>query len=138
MIVQLMNKKHQGDIEELDVASLESLLPAIAEILSAADETMRVVSIAAGLAGHMGEMRESITGKVSYFMADTSMPMNSTSVRYMGDLIKMMVGNKKRTVFSDPSIMQEVFREIKDGQAYQDQLFHRHIEAREEVATAMK
>jgi ABC-type Zn uptake system ZnuABC Zn-binding protein ZnuA len=48
-------------------------------------------------------------------MAESSMPMISTSVRYIADLIKMIAGNKKRTVFSDPTIMQEVFKEIKEG-----------------------
>ena len=43
------------------------------------------------------------------------MPMISTGVRYMGDLIKMMVGNKKRAVFEDTSVMQEVMREVKEG-----------------------
>lgn len=76
---------------------------------------MRVVSIAAGLTSHMGEMTNSINTKVSSFMADSSMPMISTSVRYIGDLIKMMVMNKKRNVFTEQSIMQEVFKEIKDG-----------------------
>ena len=43
------------------------------------------------------------------------MPMISTGVRYMGDLIKMMVGNKKRAVFEDNQIMLEVMKEVKEG-----------------------
>ena len=34
-------------------------------------------------------------------MSESSMPMISTSVRYMNDLVKMMVNNKKRNVFSE-------------------------------------
>jgi hypothetical protein len=47
----------------------------------------------------MGDIKSSINEKASAFMADSTMPMISTSVRYMGDMIKMMVQNKKRTVF---------------------------------------
>jgi len=47
----------------------------------------------------MGDIKTSINEKASAFMADSSMPMISTSVRYMGDMIKMMVQNKKRIVF---------------------------------------
>lgn len=101
----------------------------IAEMIRCADESMRVVSIAAGLTGHMGSMNKSIHQKVSAFMADSSMPMISTSVRYMNDLVKMMVANKKRNVFADQSVMQEVFREIKEGNAYSDQLVQRQVEA---------
>ena len=49
--------------------------------------------------------------------------MISTSVRYMGDLIKLMVGNKKRTVFSETTVMQEVMKELKEGaKDYQKEL----------------
>ena len=74
-------------------------MPAIGEILRAADESLRVINIAAGLNSHMGDIKTSINDKASAFMADSTMPMISTSVRYMGDMIKMMVQNKKRTVF---------------------------------------
>jgi ABC-type Zn uptake system ZnuABC Zn-binding protein ZnuA len=53
--------------------------------------------------------------KASAFMTESPMPMISTSVRYMGDLIKLMVGNKKRTVFSETTVMQEVMKELKEG-----------------------
>ncbi len=63
----------------------------------------------------MGDINESINHKASAFMAESSMPMIGTSVRYIGDLIKMMVGNKKRAVFEDSAVMQEVMKELKEG-----------------------
>ena len=101
MVVHLVNKRHQSDIDDLDTAQVDCLLPAIAETIRAADDSMRVVNIAAGLTGHMNEMKASVSSKSSSFMADSSMPMISTSVRYINDLIKMMIANKKRNVFSD-------------------------------------
>ena len=100
-------------------------MPALAETLRAADEHMRVVNLAAGLAGHMHQMKDSVSSKSSSFMVDSSMPMISTSVRYINDLIKMMANNKKRNVFDESTIMQEVFHELKEAQAYQDMLFER-------------
>ena len=63
----------------------------------------------------MSEINTSICEKSSAFLVDSSMPMISTGVRYMGDLIKMMVSNKKRAVFEDKTIMQEVMKEVKEG-----------------------
>ena len=76
---------------------------------------MEVISLAAGLHNHMSSMNTSIHDKSSVFLVDSTMPMISTGVRYMGDLIKMMVGNKKRAVFEDTHIMQEVMKEVKEG-----------------------
>lgn len=105
-------------------------MPAIGEILRAADESFRVINIAAGLNSHMGDIKTSINDKASAFMADSSMPMISTSVRYMGDMIKMMVQNKKRTVFQDnpPMMMHEIFAELRSGQEYTNNLVAKILE----------
>ena len=118
LVVQLLNKRRGLEVDELDCAQLEALLPAIAEVLKAADDTMRVVAIAAGLSGHMEEMKASVAAKAGSFMAESTTPMIGTSVRYMGDMIRMMAQNKKRSVFADPGIMQEVFKEIKEASRY--------------------
>ena len=55
-----MNKHHMGEVNDLDIAQLDCLLPTIAEIIRAADDHMRVVSISAGLNKHMGEMQASV------------------------------------------------------------------------------
>ena len=104
----------------MDVSQLDSLLPAIGEILRAADDSLRVINISAGLNAHMQEINVSINDKASAFMADSTMPMISTSVRYMGDMIKMLVQNKKRTVFQENphNMMHELFAELKNGQEY--------------------
>jgi hypothetical protein len=55
-VIQLINKKHDGDIDDMDVSQLDSLLPAIGEILRAADDSLRVINISAGLNTHMHEI----------------------------------------------------------------------------------
>ena len=79
---------------------------------------MRVTNIAAGLVGHMSEMKASVSGKSSTFMVDSSMPMISTSVRYISDLIKMMVNNKKRNVFEEQSVTLDVLDALREAQQY--------------------
>jgi len=137
MIIHLVNKKNQGDIGDMDVAQVDFLTPAIAETLRAADEQMRVTNIAAGLVGHMSEMKASVSGKSSTFMVDSSMPMISTSVRYISDLIKMMVNNKKRNVFEEQSVALEVLDALREAQNYQEGLFERQREADRELERAM-
>ena len=133
MIIHLVNKKNQGDLEDMDVAQIDLLTPAIAESLRAADDQMRVTNIAAGLVGHMSEMKESVTGKSSTFMVDSSMPMISTSVRYISDLIKMMINNKKRNVFEEQTVALDVLDSLREAQLYQEELFERQREVDKEL-----
>lgn len=81
---------------------------------------MRVVGIAAGLHEHMNRITTSVNEKAGAFMTESTMPMICTSVHYMGDLIKLMVNNKKRSVFSEQTVMQDVFKELKEGHLYQE------------------
>ncbi len=48
----------------------------------------------------------------------------------MGDMIKMMVQNKKRTVFQDnpPMMMHEIFAELRSGQEYTNNLVAKILE----------
>lgn len=137
-IIHLVNKKHQGEIDEMDMAQADFLTSAIAETFRAADEQMRVTNIAAGLVGRMTEMKESVAGKSSLFMVDSSMPMISTSVRYISDLIKMMVNNKKRNVFEEQSVTLDVFEALREAQGYQEVLFERQREAEKELERQMQ
>lgn len=81
---------------------------------------MRVVAIAAGLHEHMNKMTNSVNETASKLMNESKMPMICTSVHYMSDLIKLMVNNKKRDVFSEQSVMRDVFKELKEGNLYQE------------------
>ena len=114
-MIHLVNKKLQSEIEPVDIHQVNALLPVLGEILRSSEDSLQVINLAAGLHQHMSSMSASIHDKSQSFLTESPMPMISTGVRYMGDLIKMMVGNKKRAVFEDTSVMQEVMREVKEG-----------------------
>lgn len=67
-------------------------------------------------------------------MSENNMRYIGASVKYVGELLKMFAFNKKRIAFEDPSLMQDIFKELKDGQNYQEQLFQRRMEAEKEIS----
>jgi ABC-type uncharacterized transport system ATPase subunit len=58
-VVQLINKNMQGEIDQTDIHQIDTLLPVIGEILTSAEDSLKVMNLAAGLNDH--ETRELAT-----------------------------------------------------------------------------
>ncbi len=114
-VLQFINKLGKPQIEEQDEIELNTILPALGEILKTADESLKVSTLAAGLSDTLALMTDNIEERVR-IANNQNMPMIGSSVRYINELLGKMVQNRKETVFSDPHIRTEVFKGLRQRQ----------------------
>ena len=60
-IIQFINKKDKDKIDQNDEIELQSILPALGEIIKTADETLKITNISLGLQLSLDEINENIT-----------------------------------------------------------------------------
>ncbi|CDW86108.1 UNKNOWN [Stylonychia lemnae] len=112
-VIQFINKKDKPSIDASDEIELKTIIPALGEMIKTADETLKIINISAGLSQSLGQINQTIYERTEIVQAK-SMPMISGSIKYMSDLITILVHGKKEAVFSDNQMMHEVFRGIRN------------------------
>ena len=112
-IIQFINKKGANKIDQHDEIELGSILSALGEIIKTADETLKITNISAGLQQCLGQINQSIFEKTEIIQTK-SIPMISGSVRHMNELVNSLISKKKEAVFSEKSLMIDIFKGIRD------------------------
>ena len=96
------------------MTEFDALMPSLGEIFKTAEHSRTFLNVSCGVHKQLIEKREDIDSHVEK-IRDTKMSDISGSVKLLKNLIADLIAMKKKAIFNDKKLSNEIFQEIRNS-----------------------